>query len=283
MSFDNKVCVVVPVHNRLELTKKFIENFSQNSYTNYKIVIVDDGSTDGTEIELKKEFPNIIILKGNGELWWSGSTNLGVKYAIDNDFDFVLTINNDSTSDKNLLKNLIKAEESHKDSIIGAKVMIGSTNKIWATGVRVSFYTVPFLHLVNCNFDSSDINISENLLETMALAGNGVLVPISVFKRIGLYDSNWCPQYHGDTEFTYRARKNNIKSYVAMDALVYNNEFVASPKFSFYNELFSKKSPHYWRPIVRFYWSHAPWRHKIFFFKQFLWIPKRIIKTIIGG
>jgi GT2 family glycosyltransferase len=279
---NKKVCVVVPVHNRLELTKKFIENFSNNSYKDYQIVIIDDGSTDGTEKELHNKFPDVVVLKGDGNLWWSGSTNLGVKYAINNGFEYVLTINNDSTSDKDLLKTLLQIANEKPDSIIGAKVMIGKTNKVWATGVLVYFTTFPFLHLENCNKDDSELKINVNTYETKALAGNGVLIPITVFKKIGLYDSFWCPQYHGDTEFTYRATKNGIKCFVAMDTLVFNNEFVSSPKFSFLDELFSKKSPHYWRPVVRFYWSHAPLQYKLFFFKQFLWIPKGIIKTIMG-
>jgi len=277
---NKKVCVVVPVFNHLEETKRFIIDFKNNTYSNYTIVIVNDASKDGTSDYLKTNFPEVVVVEGNGDLWWSGGTNEGVKYAMQKGFDYVLTINNDSETDKNMLSNLINCAGENPESIIGARVMLAHTNKIWALGVLVLFKQFPFLNLNYYGEDESIIHQITNPLMVQALAGNGVLVPIEVFKKIGFYDYKWCPQYHGDTEFTYRATKNGIKCLVESTAVVYNNNFDPDPKYGFWEELFSKKSGHFWRPFFLFYIKYVPLKYKPFLFKQFTWIPKRILKEI---
>jgi len=71
-----RVAVVVPVYNKIELTIRFLESFQQITYPNYSMIIVDDGSRDGTAEILRARFPEVIVLKGDGNLWWSGATNL---------------------------------------------------------------------------------------------------------------------------------------------------------------------------------------------------------------
>src|SRR5437588_7973739 len=88
-----RVAVVVPVYNKIALTVRFLKSFRKVRYPNYTIVVIDDGSQDGTSEVLKQRFPQVVVLPGDGNLWWSGATNVGVEYALGHDYDFVLTIN----------------------------------------------------------------------------------------------------------------------------------------------------------------------------------------------
>src|ERR1022692_2974038 len=90
------VAVVVPVYGRLAKTLRFIESFQRVEYDSYALVIVDDASPDGTGERLARDYPNVTVLRGNGHLWWTEGTNLGVRYALEQGFDYVLTINNDT-------------------------------------------------------------------------------------------------------------------------------------------------------------------------------------------
>lgn len=281
METNKKVCVVVPVFNRLECTKIFIESFARSTYKNYTILIFDDGSTDGTSEYLAKHHPDIIVLKGDGNYWWSASTNEGVKYALDNNYDYVLTINNDATVDKDLLKNLVSCAEVHPKSVVGARVMLGDSAVIWSLGVMVHSNVFRFLSFNQYGADESIIEQLQNPLPMDALTGNGTLVPTEIYKEIGLYDSKWCPQYHGDSEFTYRATLNGFQCFVELDALLYNHGFMNDQKLSFKDELFNKKSAHYWRPLIKFYFGHFPMQYRIFLLAQFIWIPKKILQTIL--
>ena len=75
--------VVIPVFNRLSLTKACIKSLKkQKNCETINIIIVDDGSTDGTTAYFKKFFPEIKIIKGTGELYWGGSIKVGIDYVI---------------------------------------------------------------------------------------------------------------------------------------------------------------------------------------------------------
>ena len=90
--------VLIPVFNRLNLTIKCIKSLKkQKSYESINIIVVDDNSTDGTSVCLKKKFLDLTILKGTGNLYWGGSIKLGIEYVmkICSDKDWILTVNND--------------------------------------------------------------------------------------------------------------------------------------------------------------------------------------------
>ena len=90
--------VILPVHNRVATTKKFIECLQQQTYRNFQLILVDDGSNDGTTEYVKGQVDDVIVLTGNGNLWWAGALHKAYKHlkAIDarND-DLVWIINDD--------------------------------------------------------------------------------------------------------------------------------------------------------------------------------------------
>ena len=91
------IYVIIPVYNRIHYTKKIISCLrSQTLRNNIKIIVVDDGSTEGTGIWLKKQ-NDIETLKGNGKLLWAGAVNLAIKniFKKNTQNDWILLINND--------------------------------------------------------------------------------------------------------------------------------------------------------------------------------------------
>ena len=101
------IYIIIPVHNRKEYTKNCLLSLRKQTEKNFKTVIIDDGSTDGTAEMLAKEFPEVHVIKGDGNLWWAAATNLGVKYALKNDADFILTLNNDTIASENYLEKMV--------------------------------------------------------------------------------------------------------------------------------------------------------------------------------
>ena len=69
---------------------------------------------------LAERYPEVVRLVGNGNLWWSGGTNLGVKYALEHGHDYVLTINNDACVHPDFLTHLVSTAQTHPGSIVGA-------------------------------------------------------------------------------------------------------------------------------------------------------------------
>ena len=97
-----KIAFVVPVYNRLKYTKECLgilaKEKTSHFFTNNKmfIIITDDGSSDGTGEWISANYPEVIVLQGDGNLWYSGSLNLGIKYALDQlNCDFIMVWEND--------------------------------------------------------------------------------------------------------------------------------------------------------------------------------------------
>ena len=68
--FKPTVFVVIAVHNRRVITSQCLEKLQKQSYNPVKIIVIDDGSTDGTAEMIRKDYPNVIILIGDGNFWW---------------------------------------------------------------------------------------------------------------------------------------------------------------------------------------------------------------------
>jgi cellulose synthase/poly-beta-1,6-N-acetylglucosamine synthase-like glycosyltransferase len=87
------VHVLIPVHNRMDATLECVACLERQTYRDFRVVIVDDGSTDGTSDTLERMHPEVEVLRGDGNLWWTGAVHMGVEHILKSakGGDFVLT------------------------------------------------------------------------------------------------------------------------------------------------------------------------------------------------
>lgn len=78
----SKVFVVFPVHNGLESTRSFLESLSRQGLDGFETVICDDGSDDGTGEYLRHDHPEVTVLEGTGNLWWTGGINMCIRHVL---------------------------------------------------------------------------------------------------------------------------------------------------------------------------------------------------------
>ncbi len=218
------IYVVVSVYNRKDVTLSCLSSLSKQTYENKKIIVVDDGSTDGTSEEIGRHFPSTIILKGDGNLWWTGATNLGVQHVLKQarDEDFILTLNNDLTVSPNYLEVLHSAASAHRGSLIGSiSVSDEDGSKVSDGGVRINWLTAKYIRLSRGKKYEEVISDSRALLQPVDfLPGRGTLIPVGVFRKIGVYDFARLPHYGADYEFSHRAKKNGYGLFIHYGAVV---------------------------------------------------------------
>lgn len=241
-----RVAVCVPVFNKIELTCRFLKSFSEIDYKNHTVIITDDGSTDGTPWILKERFPNVVVLSGDGNLWWSGGTNRAVEYALHHGYDYVLTINNDVSVAKDFLTRLVDTAEAFPRSIVGSLIcQMEEPEKVWAAGGYMDWPNDILFQLHHWGEDRATVVANhQNPKEVDILTGCGTLIPAACFREIGAYDVKWFPQYHADSEYVLRARKAGYRAIVALDAVIWND----CGNSSLVDNMFSKRSVFYWRP-----------------------------------
>ena len=117
----DKVSAIIAIHNGIDYTLKFLESLKKTDWKNLEIIIIDDGSTDNSAAVVSKLYPEIKIISGDGNLWWTKSMNLGFKYAIENKADYILILNNDIEVDKNLIKELVKCTSEKPNTVVASK------------------------------------------------------------------------------------------------------------------------------------------------------------------
>jgi GT2 family glycosyltransferase len=196
--------VVTPVHNGIEHTVKFLASLKRQEYQNLVAVIVNDGSTDGTAERIAAEFPDVVVLPGDGNLWWSGATNEGVAHALKNGADYIFTVNNDVEVDPGAIAALVKTAGSRENKTLVGSVIYDQSErtKVWYAGGTFDPQLGELVHVREAG--------DAELPEPDWLTGMGVLIPAGVFDKTGLYDRRRFPQYFGDADFSLRAKKNRV-------------------------------------------------------------------------
>lgn len=216
-----KIFVVFPVHNRLDSTIAFLDCLAKQTYANFETIVCDDKSTDGTGDYLRKNYPEVTVLDGTGDLWWTAGINQCIEYALEHcdESDFILTINNDVRVDPDYLAQKITRAEEFPGCIIGSLcVYMNDPSLIETSGFTLNFRTGAGGSLTSRGQRRTPEHTG--VKPVTYLPGKGVLVPAGIYKRIGLYDALNFPQYHADADFTIRASKAGICILLDFDSIV---------------------------------------------------------------
>jgi GT2 family glycosyltransferase len=217
------IFIVIPVFNRFEYTKNCIESLLNQSYNNYRIVVVDHGSSDGTSEYINAMFPDVVLLKGNESMWWTAATNMGINWVLANckEDDYVLTLNNDLVVPDEYLFKLVKAAGGRKNSLIGSiSVDIRSRWDRTSAGYKWNKWTAKYGFREHCSIKTG-VNCCGELVPTDLLPGRGTLIPVSAFYKVGLYDEINFPHYTADDDFSLRCRYKGFALYISRDAVIY--------------------------------------------------------------
>jgi N-acetylglucosaminyl-diphospho-decaprenol L-rhamnosyltransferase len=214
------IYVVVPVHNRRALIERFLNCMRRQTFRNFTIIVVDDGSTDGTSALIQETFSEVHLLGGDGNLWWTGATNLGVRHALTQaqENDAILIINDDIEVDSNYLESLFRASQATPKALVGSVVVDLKNPKVIYDGGRIVNWWTAKMRTLNVNKRLSEFD-KDHCVDVSYLTGSGTLIPARVFRDVGLYDGTHFQQM-GDPELPVRAKNRGYRLIVSYAAVV---------------------------------------------------------------
>jgi GT2 family glycosyltransferase len=196
------IAVIMTCFNRRETTLTCLRALlrQQEPPTNYaiRVVLTDDGSTDGTAEAVRREFPEIAVLPGDGKLYWVGGTELAWDAAAP--ADFYLWLNDDVRLRPNAIKALVDVYEASGDP---GTIVVGATcdpdvGKTCTGGMRRDgWYNVSVMQ------PTDDVQMCDSI------NGNIVLVPRAAEERIGRLDPAYT-HFFADGDYGIRARKAGL-------------------------------------------------------------------------
>jgi GT2 family glycosyltransferase len=208
--------VVIPVHNRIHYTRNCLDCLRNQTVKDFTLIVVDDGSTDGTSEMIKREYPEVVLLRGDGDLWWTKATNLGVKYALDRNAEYVMTLNNDTLPANDFVEKMLTWAHKRPKSLLGAFALDAETKEALYGGERLDWEKVNARMLLDLLSPEERVGLHEVSL----FPGRGLLIPVEVFYTIGLFDEKSLPHYAADYDFTHRAIRAGYKVYCNYDARI---------------------------------------------------------------
>lgn len=120
--YPNKILAVVVTYNRLELLKRCIKGLQAQTLKDFDILIVNNGSTDGTK-EWIDSLPEDILRIHQGNLGGAGGFYAGQKYGYENGYEWIWMMDDDGVPDKCQLAELMKATEKYNEKIVAPVVV----------------------------------------------------------------------------------------------------------------------------------------------------------------
>lgn len=277
-----KIGILIPVFNKLSYTQTCLKNL-YDSFAHdeklkeaYEIIVTDDASTDGTSTWVEKNYPDVHLLLGTGNLWWSGGINMGARYAIEElKCNYVLLWNNDIEIDSRYFNKIVEILENQQEEVVtGSKIYADLNNKIvWSMGGKFNpknGHSSMIGYMVPDNKELSAPVVCD------WLTGMGTIVPSSVINKIGYWDEVNYPQYLGDMEFTYRAKINGFKVIANPELIIWNDtENTGWTKKDSLKTVFKmmsdKRSLYYLKANLKFYrsYSKSPFAYSFLFLNYF--------------
>jgi len=206
----------------------------------------------------------VTVLTGDGKLWWTGATNLGVRRALKDcrQDDYVLTLNNDTVLPADYLETIVILARRAPEALVGSIARdYNRRDVIIDGGVRIRWFSAKFKKIT-----ISSTNAEDSFYSVSVLPGRGTLIPISAFQRIGLYDKKNFPHYAADYDFSLRAGNAGYELLLHPKCYLYSRTDLTGisnvhnkVSFSMWLKSFgSLKSPNNLQVRFRFGLRHAP-------------------------
>lgn len=211
LKFMPTISFVIPARNRKQYTQHILSQIDKqisqadcSKNFNFAVIVVDDGSTDGTREVITAEFPSVCLIKGDGSLWWTGAIVEGMKYAIEKlNTDYIIWLNDDISLADNFIQELsqICQRPNSQKSVIGG-IVRDSNYSDWLvfSGVikKKPIRTIEYLD-------------GKEEIEIDTLNGNITVIPRQIVDQIGWPDKVKFRHYGGDFDFGNRAKKAGFK------------------------------------------------------------------------
>lgn len=211
---SNRVAIIIPVHNRIAFTRQCLKALEAQTCKDFSVIVVDDGSSDGTATMLRTQFPTVEVIQGDGNLFWTKATNLGVKSALERNPSWIMTLNDDTVPTPLFIETMLSWADRYPNALLGAFAFDFNTGKPAYAGERIDWR---FLRTVSM-LGKNDTLPGTPLVSVTHFPGRGLLIPAKVFSKIGLYDEKHFPQTAADDDFALHAARAGFPIYCNLDA-----------------------------------------------------------------
>jgi GT2 family glycosyltransferase len=208
------VSIVVVNWNGKQFLDDCLTSLLSQTYQNYEIILVDNGSTDGSPDYVLNNFPSVKIVRNTGNEGFGRACNKGIRYSKG---EYIVTLNNDLQLDECWLEELIKPVQNEKVAATVAKALFfDCRDRINCAGGAVNFLGFPFPKHFNENID-----VDLNHETTEFVQGGLCCIKRKVLDEVGLFDEDFF-MYLEDIDLSFRIRMAGYELGLATKSIAYH-------------------------------------------------------------
>lgn len=228
MSNTPLVYIILVNYKSVEHTIECIKSLQQVTYSNYKIIVVDNCSEDNSLEQLEECKNNIILIESKLNTGFAGGNNLAINYAMKNNAEYVLLLNNDTTVEPDFLDELIKKTSPNIGINIGKILFYYDKSMIWYAGGKIN-------KLKGCTdvngFEKDNGQYDQEEYVTFA-SGCCMLISKDILKKVGMLREDYF-LYFEDTDYCAKVLRSGYKILYSPKSVIYHKESVSTVKESF--------------------------------------------------
>lgn len=202
--FDMKLAVIILNWNGKNDTIECLDSLYKSKESCFEIILVDNGSTDGSAQYFKKNYSKLTIIENERNLGFAEGNNKGITYALENGFSHILLLNNDTTVTPYFLSELLLFCCENPKSLIGAKIHLYSNRDLLDHIGGVWNLKKGDFDLIGYRAPATFGECDEEL-NLDYICGCSLLIPAEVIKKIGLLDARFF-LYFEESDFCFRSK-----------------------------------------------------------------------------
>ena len=212
------VSIVILNWNNQNLLQRCLISVLCTNYSNYEVIVVDNGSTDGSPAMVRREFPTVTLIENERNLGWSEGNNRGIRQSKGN---YIILLNEDTEVDPNWLIELIKvAKSDERIGILGCKIYYIQSRRILQHAGGIIGKHAKTRHIGDNQVDRGQF---DEIAYPDYVIGAAFMIKRELLNEIGLLDPIYFAFYE-DTDICYRAKKFGYKVAYVPSAIVYHHK-----------------------------------------------------------
>jgi len=198
------VYVVILTWNHLADTLACLETVQRLTYPRYRLLVVDNASTDGTPATIAARFPEAEVIVNAANLGFAGGNNVGLRRALEAGADYVLLLNNDTLVAPDMLDELVAAALADSQAgLLSPKMYYADQpDRLWYAGARQQPLTLAAVHTHRGEKDTVGPTTRQAV---DYIFGGAMLIRRAVLEEVGLFDPGYF-MYYEDLDFCLRVR-----------------------------------------------------------------------------
>lgn len=206
-----QVSIIIVNWNGRSWLEKCLPTVAQQTWTDYEVIIVDNGSQDDSVAWLKTNWPEVRVIPLKLNLGFAAANNVGIRAAHG---EFIVTLNNDTLVDLNWLGAMVTAVSAPDVGMVAAKITIwNQPERLDSTGIEIDKLGMAW------NRGYGQAVETEFSTEVLGPSAAAALYRRAMLDEIGLFDENYFA-YYEDVDLAWRAQRAGWRCVFAHDAHV---------------------------------------------------------------